>query len=146
LNNRPFQSLSKRYIEKIKDITARASSSAKEPDEFNQLTKTMLNNLHTHLDYHKGSLQDIKDQNDNQNGNGWVRNIGEVRQSYKRIHSVAQELLDEEKAINRIERKAHFRALIFRFLTTIFIGLGVMLVYFTAQYFGINMPLLRISA
>lgn len=146
MNNRPFSNLSKRYIEKIKDISARATSSAKEPDEFNQLTKTMLNNLYTHLDYHKGTLQDIKDQKDNQNGNGWVRNIGEVRQNYKRMHSVTQELLDEEKAINRIERKAHLRALLFRFLTTIFIGLGVMFVYFTAQYFGINMPLLRISA
>jgi hypothetical protein len=106
----------------------------------------MLYNIYVHLDIHKGELQDIKDQKDSQNGNGWVRNIGEVRQSYKRIHSLAQELLDEEKAISRIERKAHFRALVFRFLTTLSIGFGVMLVYFTAQYFGINMPLLRISA
>ncbi|WP_299006955.1 hypothetical protein [uncultured Shewanella sp.] len=144
MKNRPFQNLSDRYISKVQTI--RTLSKPKEPDEFNSLTKTMLNNIHTHLDYHKGDIKDIKDQKDNQNNNGWVANLGEVRQSYKRIHNLAQELLDEEKAINRIERKAHFRALLFRFLTTIFIGFGVMLVYFTAQHFGINMPLLKVSA
>ncbi|MCJ8294696.1 MAG: hypothetical protein MJK15_09840 [Colwellia sp.] len=146
MNNRPFQKLSDRYIAKLKLIASRTISKPREPEEFNSLTKTMLNNLHTHLDFHNGELQDIKAQKDNQNNNGWVANLGEVRVSYKRIHTLAQELLDEEKAINRIERKAHFRALLFRFLTTIFIGFGVILVYFTAQYFGINMPLLKVSA
>jgi hypothetical protein len=145
LNNRPFQKLSNRYISKLKHITSRATMHHREPEEFNDLTKTMLSNLHTHLDFNNGELQDIKDQKDNHMSNGWVSNLDDVRVSYKRIHTLAQELLDEEKAINRIERKAHFRALLFRFLTTIFIGFGVMLVYFTAQYFGINMPLLKVS-
>jgi hypothetical protein len=54
--------------------------------------------------------------------------------------------MDTEKAIHRIERKAHIRALIFRFLTTLLIGFGIMLVYYVAQKIGINMPLIKIPA
>lgn len=139
MKNRPFQKLSDRYIKKIASLI---KNKPKEPDEFNDITKRMLLHIYSHLADQNGVLQDIKEQKSTQ---AWVQNLREIKGSYAKLHTLTQELLDEEKSINRIERKAHFRALIFRFLTTIFIGFGVMLVYFTAQYFGINMPLLKVS-
>lgn len=146
MKNRPFKELSDQALKKINEIATRAIRKPKTSDEYNSLVKTTLYNLNNHLDLHKGSLSDIVDQKDNQNGNGWVKNLSELRVSYNQVYTLNQELMNHEKAIHRIERKAHIRSLIFRFLTTLLIGFGVMLVYFSAQKLGINMPLLRVSA
>ena len=146
MNSRPFKELSNQLIEKINEISTRAIYQPESREEFNGKVKTMLYNIHVHLDHHKGDLGDILEKTDSQNGNGWVKNLGEVRASYGKIYGLYQELIDKEKAINRVERKAHVRALIFRFLTTLFIGFGVMLVYLVAQKLGITMPLLRVAA
>lgn len=144
LKNRPFKELSDKVIKKIQSVTS--SKSIKTPAEFKQSTDTMLYNLHVHLDYHKGELQDIKDRKDSSSGNGWVTNLADINQNYQVIYEQYQELIDEEKSIHRVENKAHKRALMFRFLTTLSIGFGVMLVYLVAQYFDIAMPLIRVSA
>ena len=146
MNNRPFKELSSQLITKINEISNRVISKPKTKEEFNNKVKTMLFNLNNHLDYHNGSLEDIVAQKDSQNGNGWVKDMGEIRTSYGQIFSLNQELMNKEKAIHRVESKAHFRALIFRFLTTLFIGFGVMIVYLVAQMCGVTMPLLRIAA
>ena len=144
LKNRPFKELSDKVIKKIQNVTS--GNSIKTPTEFSQTTDTMLYNLHVHLDYHKGDLQDIKSRKDSSSGNGWVTNLADINRNYKIIYDQHLELIDEEKSIHRVEKKAHVRALIFRFLTTLSIGFGVMLVYLVAQYFEVAMPLIRVSA
>lgn len=146
MNSRPFKEFSNQLVAKIEEISVRAISKPKTRDKFDGKVKTMLYNLNNHLENHNGELADIVAQKDNQNGNGWVKDLGEIRTSYGQIYSLNQELMDTEKAIHRMERKAHVRALIFRFLTTLFIGAGVMIVYLVAQKLGVTMPLLRIAA
>jgi len=145
MSSRPFINLSDKFIAKINEIKSRVIKGPKTPDEFNSTVKTMLYNLNNHLDLHKGDLKDIVGQKDSTNGNGWVKNLGEIRVCYNVVYSLNQELMNQEKAIDRIERRAHIRALIFRFLTTLFIGFGVMIVYLVAQKLGISMPLSKIS-
>lgn len=145
MTNRPFKELSNQLISKIEDIKQRAIYKPKTREEFSGSIDTMLYNLKNHLE-NNGDLKDIVDKKDSLSGRGWMKNIGDIRTSYGQIYGLNKELMDTEKAIHRIERKAHIRALIFRFLTTLLIGFGIMLVYYVAQKIGINMPLIKIPA
>jgi hypothetical protein len=146
LTNRPFKELSDRLLSKIEDINRRAIYKLKSREKFSDSIDTMLYNLKNHLESNGSDLKDIVDKKDSLSGQGWIKNIGEIRTSYGQIYVLNKELMDTEKTIHRIERKAHFRALIFRFLTTLFIGFGIMIVYYVAQEIGVNMPLIKIPA
>ena len=146
MTNRPFKELSTQLLSKIEEIKVRAISKPKSREEFSGSIDTMLYNLKNHLENNGGDLKDIVDKKDSSSGQGWVENIGRIRTSYGQIYGLNKELMDIEKAIHRIERKAHLRALIFRFLTTLLIGFGIMLVYYVAQEIGVNMPLIKIPA
>jgi hypothetical protein len=146
LSNRPFKELTDQFTSKLDEIAKRISKQPKTREEFNNTVSTTLYNLNDHLVRGNGELADIVAQKNGSSGNGWVTNLSELRSSYGLIYNLYQELVDKEKAIHRIERKAHTRALIFRFLTTLAIGAGVLIIYFIAQKLEIAMPLLRISA
>lgn len=64
--------------------------------------------------------------------------------SYLRLYKHYHELVDEEVLINRMERKAQIRNVIFRGVTTLTIGFSIMVVYWAASELGISMPLLRL--
>jgi hypothetical protein len=144
MTNRPFKELSNQLVSKIEDIKLRAIYKPKSREEFSSSIDTMLYNLKNHLENNNADLKDIVDKKDALGGQGWIKNISEIRTSYGQIHGLNKELMDTEKAIHRIERKAHIRALMFRFLTTLLIGFGIMLVYYVAQKIGVNMPLIKI--
>jgi hypothetical protein len=146
LSNRPFKELTDQFTSKIDEIAKRISKQPRTCEEFNNTVSTTLYNLNHHLVHDNGELADIVAQKGDSSGNGWVINLSELRSSYGLIYNLYQELVDQEKAIHRIERKAHTRALVFRFLTTLAIGAGVLIIYFIAQKLEIAMPLLRISA
>jgi len=68
----------------------------------------------------------------------------QVLQSYSTLYGQYQSLTDEEKLINRMERKSQLRNTLFRGISTLTIGFSIMLVYWVASEFGISMPLMRI--
>ncbi len=67
-----------------------------------------------------------------------------VLSSYSELYKDHQQLTNEEKLINRMERKAQIRNTLFRGVTTLTIGFSIMVVYWVASEFGISMPLIRI--
>ena len=146
MNSRPFKELSKQLTSMIDEISKLHTPKPKTQEEFDSAIHNLLTALRNYLGHHKGDLEDIVQEKDNSNGNGWVRKLVDIRINYAKIYKLNQKLMDKEKAIHRVERKAHTRALIFRFLTTLLIGFGVMIVYLTAQKLGINMPLLKVFA
>ena len=68
----------------------------------------------------------------------------QVLQSYSALRGQYQSLTDEEKLINRMEKKSQLRNTLFRGVSTLTIGFSIMLVYWVASEFGISMPLMRI--
>ncbi len=139
---RPHKELSEK-LNKIKNgITAGFVRSPLNSNEYNDEIKTLLNNITNYLDNHQGKPEDIKNQTDN-NTRLWTESLSRIRSQYSSLYSAYTRLIDEEKIINRIETRAHLRALLFRFLTTLAIGTGVMLTYYFAHIWGIPMPLSR---
>lgn len=143
MSNRPHKDVSDKYLAKLRERFNQIAYSPETPDSFNHKCQTMLNNLHTHLTIHKGELEDIKNRKSSTN-RGWETNLADVQQQYRQIHSLYEFMKNEETAIKRIENQAHRRALLYRILTTLGIGFGIMFVYFVAQELSINMPLLKV--
>ncbi len=67
-----------------------------------------------------------------------------VLKSYRDLYNHHQLLTNEEKLINRMERKAQIRNTLFRGVTTLTIGFSIMIVYCVASELGISMPLIRV--
>ena len=67
-----------------------------------------------------------------------------VTGSYSKLYSQYEKLTNEEKLINRMERKSQIRNTLFKGITTLTIGFSIMLVYWVASELGIPMPLLRV--
>jgi len=143
LSNRPHKELTEKYLSKVVTLLNEVRDKPIMPDKFSSLTNSMLSNLHTHLTYHKGEISDIKERKCTTE-NGWTSNLSKINSEYNKLHNLYEKLKDEEITIRRIENQAHTRALIFRFLTTLSIGFGIMLVYWVAQQLNINMPLLKL--
>ena len=70
--------------------------------------------------------------------------LNQVNASYSYIHSRYHKLIEEEKLIGRMERKAHIRNTFFRGLVTLVIGFSIMLVYWVASCLKIAMPLMKL--
>lgn len=64
--------------------------------------------------------------------------------NYKDLHRVYTDLYEEEVLIKRMERNAQIRNTFFRFLSTLVIGVAVLIIYATAKELEIPMPLLPI--
>jgi len=123
MSSRPFKELSDKYLTKIKEIKSSVSYSPETPESFSRTVDNLL------------EYQD----NDTQN------NSNDIKKEYRHLYNIHARYISEEHSIKRIENQAHRRALIFRFLTTLGIGFGIMLVYYVSQKLGINMPLLRFA-
>jgi len=67
-----------------------------------------------------------------------------LKGSYANIYRRYQDLIEEEKLINRMERKAHIRNTFFRGATTLVIGFSIMGVYWVASCLKIAMPLMKL--
>lgn len=141
MSNRPHQALSEKMISAKDKITTAFIRQPKNSEEFNNLTNTLLYNITNHLTKLGGNPEDIKELRGDDRG--WIKNMSEVRTNYGSLYRAYENLIAEEKIINRIETRAHLRALLFRFLTTVAIGAGVILTYYFAHKWGVPMPLSR---
>ena len=73
----------------------------------------------------------------------WTGHLIETRNQYNKVFSLYSQFTDIEKTAHRNERKSQTRALIFRILTTLGVGLSIMAIYWFADYWGLSMPLSR---
>lgn len=134
-----MKSVSERWI---KSITGKISFSADSGDKFKQRIDTMLLNQCIALSEEKATPEDIK--NRKAGSGGWVENLNEIEMEYKKLHSRWSMMNEQEKYSLSIETRASRIALVYRFLTTIAVGLGIMGIYGLAHYLGIPMPLMRV--
>ncbi len=63
--------------------------------------------------------------------------------AYRSTTEELKYLHNEEETIMRIEAKAHRQSVIYRFLTTLVIGAGILLTYWIGGYFDIELPAMR---
>lgn len=139
---RPHQELSDKFKKIKNEIVEKFIKNPRNAEEYNNDIQTMLYNITNYLVNHNGKPEDIKNQTDNKS-QLWLPNVSQLKSRYGALHEAYMKLIDEEKIISRIETHAHIRALLFRFLTTIAIGAGIMLTYYFAHKWGIPMPLSR---
>ena len=114
----------------------------KNPNAFESTLNEMLKKLAKHLN-EGGSIDDIVAEKPI-GVDHWSENLANTRSSYRRLYDQHRDFIIEEKRIAAIEAKAAKRDLFFRVLTTIFVGLSIMCVYWLASLLSISMPLMRI--
>ncbi len=147
---RPHQELSENYFsDSEKDLIGYSASTViKTPGEFEGVMREMLRCLDTQISKkttdHEFLTAEVERLNDPNNSNTpWIRQYNHLKNSFTILHSTFQEVCDKENAIHRIEKTAQKRALFFRVVTTISVGLSIMVLYSVAANFdSLNMPML----
>ncbi len=86
---------------------------------------------------------DIEHLNSSASSSTWQKQAVTLIVHYQTLYKRYKDMMDHEKSILRVEAKAHRQAVFYRFLTTLAIGFGVMLIYFLADSWGIKLPLIR---
>ena len=135
MSNRLYKALTDKYLEKVKSKLDELSK-PETPERYKATCNNTLNALYNHLKHTGSTIEDIKekkvhDGQNNQSGS-WVYQLTNLQSQYNTLYKRYELIQSEEGAINRIENKAHVRALVFRFLTTLAIGFGIMIVYLIA--------------
>lgn len=67
----------------------------------------------------------------------------EVMKICKSLHKRYYKMKDEEKNILYFQAKGHFLAIVARLFTTLAIGMGIIFIYWLAEYIDITLPLVR---
>lgn len=134
--------LANEFISEVKERVGRMSRGPKTPEDFNEYVSDAMRNIGNHLKSPNGKVEDLLNYPQNSNGR-WANDLSNVRGSYSILYKLYSDLIDKEKSINRIETRAYTRALLFRVLTTLGIGFGIMFIYYLAHFWGIPMPLMR---
>ncbi len=65
--------------------------------------------------------------------------------SFERYKNSYDSIMDERKQLIALERRLALQAMIFRVLTTFFVGLAILSVYWFGHKLGIPLPLMRLS-
>ncbi|GJM12205.1 MAG: hypothetical protein DHS20C12_06080 [Pseudohongiella sp.] len=142
---RPFKEQSDKFVQKVKDLTSKRSRGIEPPEQYRKNLDTLLTQVADYLDEVGGDTSHLRNIDTAPDGAPWVRRLGILKNDYYGVHNHMTQISDEENSIYRIERKSQFIALIFRFFTTVMIGVGVMFVYWWAGKLEIAMPLMRIG-
>lgn len=117
-----------------------------DPDTFNNKVTTLIEWVNEHVKDANGKVEDIISPGNAERDLHVIKLNYELIGIYREVYLKNQELMDKEKSIHRIERQSYKRALLFRSLTTLCIGLGILFVYGLAQYLCINLPLMKVGA
>lgn len=144
VSNRPNKALTDRFLDAVIRIKGTFSRPPLNINEFDTQISSMLTNIHEYLTVYKGKPGDIKNRLSNARRSKWTDDLSALSRNYNLLYNAYTALIDEENAINRIEKKAHMRAVFYRILTTLGIGFSIMFVYWVAQYLGISMPLMKL--
>lgn len=73
----------------------------------------------------------------------WPKYLMEVNSSYTAAYDAYFKIKDVENSAHRSERRSQIRAVFFRIVTTLGVGLSIMFIYWLADYWGLSMPLSR---
>ena len=146
MSNRLYKPLTDKFLDKVKSLLGERSK-PETPQKFEATCNNTLDALYRHLKTAHSSIEDIKEKkaSEGHQKNSWVNQLMNLQSQYNTLYARYEFIQKEENVINRIETKAHVRALLFRFLTTLAIGAGIMIVYFIAAQLEINLPLMRIK-
>ena len=145
--DRPHQNLSDRMSSALANLKIGElfGTSIKTPEAFRSELNEMLDALHLQLSKNPGEIDDIKNRHQRVN-NGWSTKKERLLDSHRQTFNAYNLIKDQENIITRVERRGHFYALGFRVLTTLGIGLSVIGIYWLANYWDVDMPLMRLSS
>ncbi|MGB2516968.1 MAG: hypothetical protein ACPIA3_03850, partial [Pseudomonadales bacterium] len=115
-------------------------------EQFNEVLNELIQETYNHVRLRDGKVEDIISPNRTSQDIQAVRLKQKMMDNYRKVTTFNQQITEKEESIQRIENEAYLRALKFRTLTTLSIGLGILSIYGVAQYFGINLPLMRVGA
>lgn len=116
-------------------------------EHFSEELNELIQQVNNHVKAQNGKVEDIVSPIDSkQDIILAIRLKKRMIDNYRKISTFNQKITEEENSIHRIERKSYIRALVFRTLTTLSIGLGILFIYWLAQHYGINLPLMRVGA
>lgn len=140
MTNRPMKHVSELWSKLISGL-GMGKGDLTSPDEFKKRMNTLFFNISVALDDRGRTSEDIKNRNGNE---GWIANANDIEREYATAYRYWKAFSDEEQYCLLIEKRANRIALFYRFLTTIAVGLGIMLIYGLAHGLGIPMPLMRV--
>lgn len=136
MDNHKFKNLYQPVIDRIAEFKM-VGNQILSVDDFKEERETMLYNLQSQL-VSQGAIKSLE------RSGQWHNDLQSMVSKYALLHSRYSTLVKEEATIARMDRRAHIRATFFRFLTTLGIGFGVMIVYWVAGLCNVAMPLMRI--
>jgi len=145
LATRPFKEHSDRFLQKVEILIGKRIRPIEVPAQYSRNLNTLVTHIADYIEQQNGNIENLRDIESVPDEVSWKRQLQTLRSDYTGLHNLQSQLQDEENAIYRIERKSHLIALTFRFLTTVVIGLGVMIIYWVAGELEIAMPLMRIG-
>ena len=79
----------------------------------------------------------------NNPGYEWRITVDKMHTQYSKLHDAYTQIMDMENSVHRSERRSQIRAVFFRIVTTLGVGLSIMFIYWLADYWGLSMPLSR---
>jgi hypothetical protein len=142
---RPYKDHSDNYIQKSRERLYGRTNRIKIPAQYSNGLDSLIANIAGDVENHNGDVESLRKIDTLDDSTPWLKQLNSLKFDYSQLYDFHSSQQNEEKAIHRIERKSQFIALIFRFLTTIMIGLAVMFVYWAAGKLEIVMPLMRIG-
>ena len=144
----PHKALIADLLEKTASFRVWSDSSGRPtPEQFNAHLKNCFDRLEKSIAYsYKGFdeiTQEIDHQHQGLNRETWMDKRRQLKSFFAEMDSKVTALMDVENTIHRNEARAQRRALLFRILTTLGVGLTIMGIYALAHCLGIPMPLMR---
>ena len=149
--NRPFHELTALIASKKKDLIQRLSKTPSR-DDVSRPVDNMLSVIGAYLvatnpktpEELKAFAEELKSKGASRaKHHDWARYRTTTTNNYATAYNAYIQITDIEKGAHRSERKSQFRALLFRILTTLGVGLSIMFIYWLADYYELSMPLSR---
>ena len=149
--NRPFHELTERIASKTKDAITILSKTPSR-DDVKRPVENMLSKIGDYLvaanpktpEELKKFAEELKNKDASPTQHhDWVHWRTTAINNYATAYNAYNRIADIEKGAHRSERKSQVRALFFRILTTLGVGLSIMFIYWLADYYELSMPLSR---
>ena len=149
--NRPFHELTERIASKRTDVIQRLNKKPSS-DDVNRAVDNMLAVIGSFLisanpktpEELKAFAEELKSKGASRDQlHDWVFYRTNASKAYATAYNAYSQITDIEKSAHRSERKSQIRAVFFRIVTTLGVGLSIMFIYWLADCWGISMPLSR---
>lgn len=143
--NRPFKHLCDRFKNYITEDPQNRAKNITSTEDFEIRINDILNNAIAVLNTTDNDINSLRQALDGELTSTSYQHLLAARTTahtnYESLHRLYEDLINEEKLINRIETKAYRRATLYRTITTALIAGVILSTYWIAAANNIQMPL-----